>query len=88
MRVTKYNFLTKLILIRMWIIYVYNVCGPILTLNKKLTFLIVVYSLRIQSLESELISRRSVDYEEMTNLEKTIEQVEDNLKRSTVSISL
>ncbi|XP_046744926.1 uncharacterized protein LOC124410519 isoform X1 [Diprion similis] len=40
-------------------------------------------SRRIQSLESELISRRSVDHEEMANLEKTIEQVEDNLKRST-----
>ncbi|XP_012268711.2 uncharacterized protein LOC105693398 isoform X2 [Athalia rosae] len=40
-------------------------------------------SRRIQLLESELISRQSVDHEELTNLEKTIEQVEDNLKRST-----
>ncbi|CAD6202042.1 GSCOCG00002915001-RA-CDS [Cotesia congregata] len=38
---------------------------------------------RIQMLEAELASRRAVDYEETAHLEKAMEQVEDNLKRST-----
>ncbi|XP_057329165.1 uncharacterized protein LOC130670009 isoform X2 [Microplitis mediator] len=38
---------------------------------------------RIQLLEAELASRRAVDYEETAHLEKAMEQVEDNLKRST-----
>ncbi|KAK0087484.1 hypothetical protein PV325_000925 [Microctonus aethiopoides] len=38
---------------------------------------------RIQLLEEELLSRRVVDHEETAHLEKAMEQVEDNLKRST-----
>ncbi|XP_034947456.1 uncharacterized protein l(3)04053 [Chelonus insularis] len=38
---------------------------------------------QIQILEAELASRRATDYEETINLEKAMEQVEDNLKRST-----
>ncbi|CAK9833978.1 Endosome-associated-trafficking regulator 1 [Anthophora retusa] len=38
---------------------------------------------RIQLLETELASRREVEHEETINLEKAMEQVEDNLKRST-----
>ncbi|XP_015119876.1 uncharacterized protein LOC107043083 [Diachasma alloeum] len=38
---------------------------------------------RIQALEAELSSRRAVDHEETVHLEKAMEQVEDNLKRST-----
>ncbi|KOC63726.1 Serologically defined colon cancer antigen 3 like protein [Habropoda laboriosa] len=38
---------------------------------------------RIQVLESELASRREVEHEETIHLEKAMEQVEDNLKRST-----
>ncbi|KAL2716321.1 uncharacterized protein V1478_013997 [Vespula squamosa] len=38
---------------------------------------------RIQMLEAELASRKEVDYEETAHLEKAVEQVEDNLKRST-----
>ncbi|XP_029037726.2 uncharacterized protein LOC114873491 isoform X3 [Osmia bicornis bicornis] len=38
---------------------------------------------RIQLLESELTSRRAVEHEETVHLEKAMEQVEDNLKRST-----
>lgn len=33
------------------------------------------------------MSRREVEHEEATHLEKAMEQVEDNLKRSTVSES-
>ncbi|KAK2588241.1 hypothetical protein KPH14_004271 [Odynerus spinipes] len=40
-------------------------------------------SIRIQLLETELTSRREVDHEETVHLEKAVEQVEDNLKRST-----
>ncbi|XP_053973241.1 uncharacterized protein LOC128873586 isoform X4 [Hylaeus volcanicus] len=40
-------------------------------------------SKRIQLLESELASRREVEHEETVHLEKAMEQVEDNLKRST-----
>ncbi|XP_035733804.1 uncharacterized protein LOC118446812 [Vespa mandarinia] len=40
-------------------------------------------SIRIQMLEAELASRKEVDYEETAHLEKAVEQVEDNLKRST-----
>lgn len=40
---------------------------------------------RIETLESELVSRRQSDHTENVNLEKAMEQVEDNLKRSTVS---
>ena len=40
---------------------------------------------RIQLLESELASRKEVDHEETIHLEKAMEQVEDNLKRSAVS---
>ncbi|KZC11671.1 PREDICTED: uncharacterized protein LOC107189689 [Dufourea novaeangliae] len=38
---------------------------------------------RIQLLKSELTSRREVEHEETAHLEKAMEQVEDNLKRST-----
>ncbi|XP_071859868.1 lethal (3) 04053 [Bombus fervidus] len=38
---------------------------------------------KIQLLESELVSRKEVDHEETIHLEKAMEQVEDNLKRST-----
>ncbi|XP_076763413.1 lethal (3) 04053 [Xylocopa sonorina] len=38
---------------------------------------------RIQLLESELASRKEVEHEETVHLEKAMEQVEDNLKRST-----
>lgn len=41
---------------------------------------------RIRSLEAELLSKREVEHEETVHLEKAMEQVEDNLKRSTVSI--
>lgn len=40
---------------------------------------------RIRSLEAELLSKREVEHEETAHLEKAMEQVEDNLKRSTVS---
>ncbi|XP_015186605.1 PREDICTED: uncharacterized protein LOC107071803 [Polistes dominula] len=40
-------------------------------------------SIRIVMLEAELASRKEVDYEETAHLEKAVEQVEDNLKRST-----
>lgn len=40
-------------------------------------------SIRIQLLETELASKREVDHEETVHLEKAVEQVEDNLKRST-----
>ncbi|XP_043492839.1 uncharacterized protein LOC122518161 [Polistes fuscatus] len=40
-------------------------------------------SIRIQMLEAELAFRKEVDYEETAHLEKAVEQVEDNLKRST-----
>lgn len=39
-------------------------------------------------LEAELASRKEVDYEETAHLEKAVEQVEDNLKRSTVNTNL
>ncbi|KAG7197385.1 hypothetical protein KM043_018491 [Ampulex compressa] len=38
---------------------------------------------RIRLLESELASRKEVEHEETAHLEKAMEQVEDNLKRST-----
>ncbi|KYM97601.1 PREDICTED: uncharacterized protein LOC108778385 [Cyphomyrmex costatus] len=38
---------------------------------------------RIRSLEAELLSKKEVEHEETVHLEKAIEQVEDNLKRST-----
>ncbi|XP_011643423.1 uncharacterized protein LOC105431130 [Pogonomyrmex barbatus] len=38
---------------------------------------------RIRSLEAELLSKREVEHEETVHLEKAMEQVEDNLKRST-----
>ena len=41
---------------------------------------------RAQSLEKELYSVHSKEREETSSLEKAIEQVEDNLKRTTVSI--
>lgn len=40
---------------------------------------------RIRSLETELLSKKEVEHEETVHLEKAMEQVEDNLKRSTVS---
>ncbi|XP_076683306.1 lethal (3) 04053 isoform X2 [Andrena cerasifolii] len=40
-------------------------------------------SKRILSLESEIVFRRASELEETTQLEKAMEQVEDNLKRST-----
>ncbi|XP_006607931.1 uncharacterized protein LOC102681886 [Apis dorsata] len=40
-------------------------------------------SQRIQLLELELTSKKEVDHEETIHLEKAMEQVEDNLKRST-----
>lgn len=43
---------------------------------------------RIQLLELELASKKEVDHEETIHLEKAMEQVEDNLKRSTVSIRI
>jgi esterase/lipase len=42
---------------------------------------------RVQYLEQELLSVRSKEHEETATLEKAIEQVEDNLKRTTVSRS-
>jgi len=36
-------------------------------------------------LEAELLSKKEVEHEEAVHLEKAMEQVEDNLKRSTVS---
>lgn len=41
---------------------------------------------RVQYLEHELLAIRSKEHEETATLEKAIEQVEDNLKRTTVSI--
>lgn len=38
---------------------------------------------RIRSLETELLSKKEVEHEETVHLEKAMEQVEDNLKRST-----
>lgn len=38
---------------------------------------------RIKALENQLLSRRQEDHEETLNLEKAMEKVEDNLKRST-----
>ncbi|XP_018317943.1 uncharacterized protein l(3)04053 [Mycetomoellerius zeteki] len=38
---------------------------------------------RIRSLEAELLSKKEVEHEETVHLEKAMEQVEDNLKRST-----
>ncbi|KAL6434677.1 hypothetical protein ACFW04_006187 [Cataglyphis niger] len=38
---------------------------------------------RIRLLEAELMSKREVEHEETAHLEKAMEQVEDNLKRST-----
>ncbi|XP_012528357.1 uncharacterized protein LOC105832183 isoform X2 [Monomorium pharaonis] len=38
---------------------------------------------RIRSLEGELLSKKKVEHEETMHLEKAMEQVEDNLKRST-----
>ncbi|KAL0134751.1 hypothetical protein PUN28_001489 [Cardiocondyla obscurior] len=38
---------------------------------------------RLRSLEAELSSKKKVEHEEAVHLEKAIEQVEDNLKRST-----
>jgi len=38
---------------------------------------------RIRSLEAELLSKKEVEHEEAVHLEKAMEQVEDNLKRST-----
>ncbi|XP_011876368.1 PREDICTED: uncharacterized protein LOC105566740 isoform X2 [Vollenhovia emeryi] len=38
---------------------------------------------RIRSLETELLSKKEVEHEEAVHLEKAMEQVEDNLKRST-----
>ncbi|XP_051155771.1 uncharacterized protein LOC127278214 [Leptopilina boulardi] len=38
---------------------------------------------RIKVLENQLLSRRQEDHEETVNLEKAMEKVEDNLKRST-----
>ncbi|EGI67725.1 Serologically defined colon cancer antigen 3-like protein [Acromyrmex echinatior] len=43
---------------------------------------------RIRSLEAELLSKKEVEHEETVHLEKAMEQVEDNLKRSTTEISL
>lgn len=40
---------------------------------------------RVQYLEHELLTIRSKEHEETATLEKAIEQVEDNLKRTTVS---
>jgi hypothetical protein len=40
---------------------------------------------RVQYLEQELLTIRSKEHEETATLEKAIEQVEDNLKRTTVS---
>lgn len=40
---------------------------------------------RIRALEAELLIKRENEFEEMAHLEKAMEQVEDNLKRSTVS---
>lgn len=40
----------------------------------------------MQELEAELASRKEVEYEETAHLEKAMEQVEDNLKRSRVNI--
>jgi len=37
-------------------------------------------------LETELLSKKEMENEETAHLEKAMEQVEDNLKRSTVSI--
>lgn len=49
---------------------------------------IKVFYYRIQMLEAELASRKEVDYEETAHLEKAVEKVEDNLKRSTVNTNL
>lgn len=43
---------------------------------------------RIRSLEVELLSRKEIEHEETAHLEKAMEQVEDNLKQSTVSIDV
>ncbi|XP_058801765.1 uncharacterized protein LOC131670295 [Phymastichus coffea] len=40
-------------------------------------------AMRIETLEAELLSRRQVNHTESINLEKAMEQIEDNLKRST-----
>lgn len=62
--------------------------------NNRIYFLICMLLLcihvyyRIQLLELELASKKEVDHEETIHLEKAMEQVEDNLKRSTVSIRL
>lgn len=52
-----------------------------------ISYLCAVYY-RIQLLESKLPSRRKVEHEETAHLEKAMEQVEDNLKRSTVRTKL
>lgn len=36
----------------------------------------------------ELLSRKKIEHEETAHLEKAMEQVEDNLKQSTVSIEI
>lgn len=46
----------------------------------------IVDRCRIESLKVELASRRAVDHEETADLEKAMEQVEVNLKQSTVRI--
>lgn len=43
------------------------------------------FNSRVQYLEQELLTVRSKEHEETATLEKAIEQVEDNLKRTTVS---
>lgn len=50
-----------------------------------LVYLHNVSCYRIELLKSELSSKREVEHEEAIHLEKAMEQVEDNLKRSTVS---
>ncbi|KAI4503750.1 hypothetical protein M0802_001153 [Mischocyttarus mexicanus] len=51
-------------------------------INEKSIRQVVLYY-RIQMLEAELAFRKEVDYKETAHLEKAVEQVEDNLKRST-----
>ena len=62
--------------------YFFNICCLIIYCNKVINN---IFNYRIQALESELSSRRQLDHSENADLEKAMEQVEDNLKRSTVS---
>jgi len=57
----------------------------ILYLEKIISVYIIGVNCRIRSLEAELLSKKEVEHEKAVHLEKTMEQVEDNLKRSTVS---